>query len=353
MTSVELNGITAGYGGPPVLTDLDLSVTSGEFIAILGSSGSGKTTLLRVIAGFLKPLSGTVQFGDHIVSSAKVWVPTEKRKVGIVPQEGALFPHLDVIGNIEFGVKKSASSKMRVQEVLEMVRMSDYAKARPQELSGGQQQRIALARALAPHPEVLLLDEPFTALDAGLRTSLRSEVRQLLSDLGTTSILVTHDQEEALSIADRVAVMRNGQLVQLATPLNLYETPIDIDVARFVGDSVELKAELISPHHVRTSLGDIPVKSGSNTQSPSLVAVLRPEQLIVTLVGTENRDANSNGTVTNVNYHGHDSLIEIQLHSGEAVAVRVPGEPSVRTGEPVQVIASGDASTFPATSKSQ
>ena len=351
MTSVQLNGITAGYGGPPVLTELDLVVRSGEFIAILGSSGSGKTTLLRVIAGFLKPLSGTVAFGDHIVSSAKVWVPTEKRKVGIVPQEGALFPHLDVIGNIEFGVKKSPSSQMRVQEVLEMVGMSDYAKARPQELSGGQQQRIALARALAPRPEVLLLDEPFTALDAGLRTSLRAEVRQLLSDLGTTSILVTHDQEEALSIADRVAVMRNGQLVQLATPLDLYATPIDIDVARFVGDSVELKAELISPQHVRTSLGDIPVKSGSNTQSPSLVAVLRPEQLIVTLVGTENSDAN--GTVTNVNYHGHDSLIEIQLNSGEAVAVRVPGEPSVRTGEQVHVSASGDASTFPATLKSQ
>ena len=351
MTSVQLKGITAGYGGPPVLTELDLLVTSGEFIAILGSSGSGKTTLLRVIAGFLKPLSGTVEFGDHIVSSAKVWVPTEKRKVGIVPQEGALFPHLDVIGNIEFGVKKGSSSKLRVQEVLEMVGMSDYAKARPQELSGGQQQRIALARALAPRPEVLLLDEPFTALDAGLRTSLRSEVRQLLSDSGTTSILVTHDQEEALSIADRVAVMRNGQLVQLATPLNLYETPVDIDVARFVGDSVELKAELISPDQVRTSLGDIPVKSGSNTQSPSLVAVLRPEQLIVTSVGTENRDAN--GTVTSVNYHGHDSLIEVQLHSGEAVAVRVPGEPSVRAGEQVHVSASGDASTFPATSKSQ
>jgi iron(III) transport system ATP-binding protein len=351
VTSVQLNGITAGYGGAPVLTELDLSVISGEFIAILGSSGSGKTTLLRVIAGFLKPISGTVAFGHHIVSSSKVWVPPEKRKVGIVPQEGALFPHLDVIGNIAFGVKKSPHAETRVLEVLEMVGMSDYAKARPQELSGGQQQRIALARALAPRPEVLLLDEPFTALDAGLRTSLRSEVRQLLSELGTTSILVTHDQEEALSIADRVAVMRNGQLIQLATPLDLYEDPINLDVARFVGELVELSAEMISPQTVRTSLGDLPVKSGSVANSTDLIAVLRPEQLSVEATTVGDQSAISNGTVMNVNYHGHDSLVEVRLHSGEHVAIRVPGDSTVQPGEPVHVKATGNASTFPVVSK--
>jgi len=347
VTGVQLSEITANYGGAPVLTDLDLSVVSGEFIAVLGSSGSGKTTLLRVIAGFLKPVSGTVEFGDRIVSSTGVWVPPEKRRVGIVPQEGALFPHLDVIGNISFGVKKNAESANRVQEVLEMVGMSAFAKARPQELSGGQQQRVALARALAPRPEVLLLDEPFTALDAGLRTSLRSEVRQLLNDLGTTSILVTHDQEEALSVANRVAVMRNGHLVQFATPHHLYEEPLDLAVARFVGDSVELKAELISTQTVRTSLGDLPIKFGATLDSGSLIAVLRPEQLTVTATGADSRINTSNGTVTNVNYHGHDSLIDIRLHSGEPVAVRVPGEASVRLGDQVHVSATGEVSTFP------
>ena len=348
MTNVQVKGLTAGYGGPPILKDLNLSVDSGEFVAVLGSSGSGKTTLLRVLAGFLIPTEGTVAFGDHQVSGPGVWVPPEKRRVGIVPQEGALFPHLDVQKNVGFGLDKSPASKDRVIEVLTMVGMNDFADARPQELSGGQQQRVALARALAPHPDVLLLDEPFSALDAGLRTTLRTEVRELLTALGTTSIMVTHDQEEALSIADKVAVMRNGQLVQMSEPSALYQDPADIETARFVGDSVELSATYTGGDTVQTSLGSLRIRGNIPENTEAVTAVLRPEQLVM----VDPRPVGGSlapgglGTVHGITYHGHDSLVHVTLTSGESIAVRVPGESTVSLGEDVRVIPTGPASVY-------
>lgn len=348
MTNVRVEAVSAGYGGPPVLNDLDLVVNSGELVAVLGSSGSGKTTLLRVLAGFLTPTRGTVAFGDHQVSGPDVWVPPEKRRVGIVPQEGALFPHLNVRGNVAFGLPKSDASAERVAEVLAMVSMNDFADARPQELSGGQQQRVALARALAPRPEVLLLDEPFSALDAGLRATLRTEVRDLLTTLGTTTIMVTHDQEEALSIADKVAFMRNGQLVQMSKPSTLYQEPTDIETARFVGDSVELRAVYNGGETVDTSLGPIRARGEIPASARSVIAVLRPEQLVIvdphSAVG-----ANTGGGLGSVNaitYHGHDSLVHVTLKGGEPITVRVPGESVVSLGEQVRVIATGSASVF-------
>ena len=348
MTNVQVKGLTAGYGGPPILKDLNLSVDSGEFIAVLGSSGSGKTTLLRVLAGFLIPTEGTVAFGDHQVSGPGVWVPPEKRRVGIVPQEGALFPHLDVQKNVGFGLDKSPASKDRVIEVLTMVGMNDFANARPQELSGGQQQRVALARALAPRPDVLLLDEPFSALDAGLRATLRTEVRELLTALGTTSIMVTHDQEEALSIADKVAVMRNGQLVQMSEPSALYQDPADIETARFVGDSVELSATYTGGDTVQTSLGSLRIRGNIPENTEAVTAVLRPEQLVM----VDPRPVGGSlapgglGTVHGITYHGHDSLVHVTLTSGESIAVRVPGESTVSLGEDVRVIPTGPASVY-------
>lgn len=341
MTSVKVDSVTAGYGGPPVLTNINLDVNSGEFVSILGSSGSGKTTLLRVIAGFLKPTSGSVQFGDRTVSGAGIWVSPEKRNVGIVPQEGALFPHLDVWGNVAFGVKKATDSSMRVAEVLDMVGMSDFSSSRPQELSGGQQQRVALARALAPRPDVLLLDEPFTALDAGLRVALRTEVRDLLATLGTTSIMVTHDQEEALSISDRVAVMRNGEIIQCDSPTALYQHPYDIEVSRFVGDSVELTAKWSGPELVMTPLGELKVH-GTDQDSGPVIAVVRPEQLTLS-----QRDDTHNATVKHVVFHGHDSLVDVLLNSGELVTVRVPGASTYRPGALVTVDVDGIASAYP------
>lgn len=341
MTSVRVDSVTAGYGGPPVLSNINLEVHSGEFVAILGSSGSGKTTLLRVIAGFLKPTAGSVHFGDRTVSGAGMWVSPEKRNVGIVPQEGALFPHLDVRGNVAFGLKKETDSSARVAEVLEMVGMSDFSAARPQELSGGQQQRVALARALAPRPDVLLLDEPFTALDAGLRVSLRTEVSELLTGLGTTAIMVTHDQEEALSISDRVAVMRNGEIIQFDSPTNLYQHPYDIEVSRFVGDSVELIAQWSGPQSVTTPLGELQVHGSTQSYGP-VIAVVRPEQLTL-----NQRDDAHNATVKHVVFHGHESLVELQLHTGELVTVRVPGASTYSPGTLVTVEVDGAASTYP------
>lgn len=350
MTSVQVDSATAGYGGDPVLVDLNLSVASGEFVAVLGSSGSGKTTLLRVLAGFIRPSAGSVIFGTRAVSGPHAWIPPEDRHLGIVPQEGALFPHLDVRRNVGFGLDRSRESSRRVNEVLEMVSMQDFAASRPQELSGGQQQRVALARALAPHPDVLLLDEPFSALDANMRVSLRAEVRDLLKTLGTTAIMVTHDQEEALSIADKVAVMRDGRLVQMASPALLYQHPTDIAVARFVGDAVELPAVWNGTDSVDTPLGPVAVRSSSSSGAGAVLAVLRPEQLSVVKVGAVDNAplGGSLGTVSSVSYHGHDSLLHVRLASGQDIAVRTPGELTVEAGDSVRILVTGAANIYSA-----
>ena len=351
MTSVHVESVTAGYGGDPVLVDLNLAVESSEFVAVLGSSGSGKTTLLRVLAGFIRPSAGAVILGTRTVSGPHAWVPPEDRHLGIVPQEGALFPHLDVRRNVGFGLDRSRESSRRINEVLEMMSMQDFADARPQELSGGQQQRVALARALAPRPDLLLLDEPFSALDASMRVSLRAEVRDLLKALGTTAIMVTHDQEEALSIADKVAVMRDGRLVQMATPAELYQNPADIAVARFVGDAVELPATWTGSDSVDTPLGPVAVRSASNAGTGAVIAVLRPEQLVVADPHAID-DVNLGGgvgVVSSVAYHGHNSLLQVRLASGQDIAVRVPGVLTVAAGERVRILVTGAASIYPAT----
>ena len=349
MTSVDVRSLTAGYGGDAVLADLDLSVPSGEVAAVLGPSGSGKTTLLRVLAGFLKPASGTVSFGDRLVAGAgpgfpHAFVPPEKRRLGIVPQEGALFPHLDVSANVGFGLPR-ADSAPRIAEVLEMVGMSDHAHARPHELSGGQQQRVALARALAPRPDVILLDEPFTALDAALRVRLRAEVRELLGSLGTTALLITHDQEEALSTADLVAVLRDGRIVQVGTPVEVYDVPADLEVARFVGDAVELPA-VTRAGRVTCALGDIPVHSATPAPDGDAVVVLRPEQLVLSCP-VDAAALPGGGIVRETSYHGHDSLLRVELADGTSLPVRVPGgTPPPRPGEAVVVSVTGPGRVY-------
>jgi iron(III) transport system ATP-binding protein len=336
MTQVQVRGLDASYGADPVLTGLDLDVPSGAIAAVLGESGSGKTTLLRVLAGFLRPSAGTVAFGDRVVVGPGVWVPPEKRRVGIVPQEGALFPHLDVAGNIAFGLPRGSDS--RVEEVLELVGLAGMGRARPHELSGGQQQRVAVARALAPQPDVVLLDEPFTALDASLRTRLRAEVREVLAAVGTTAVLVTHDQEEALSTADVVAVMRDGRVVQTGTPEQVYGDPADLGVARFVGELVELPAASAIEGWVECALGRVEVAGAGST------LVLRPEQLSLScpLPG-----ATPSGVVRSTSYHGHDSLLTVELGDGSQVPVRVSGVSAPpRPGEPVVVTVSGRGHLF-------
>jgi iron(III) transport system ATP-binding protein len=339
MTEVRVRHLDAGYGNVQVLRDLELTVASGTLLAVLGASGSGKTTLLRVLAGFIRPTQGTLTFGDVEVAGPHAWIPPEKRGVGIVPQEGALFPHLDVAANVGFGLPKGSTN--RIEAALELVGMRDAIHARPHELSGGQQQRIALARALAPEPKVLLLDEPFTALDAGLRVRLRQEVKELLSSIGTTSIMVTHDQEEALSIAQQVAVMRGGRIVQIGSPADIYEHPADLHTARFVGDVVELPATLARAGVVNSPVGEVQVDA--DEQRDSGVLVLRPEQLVIVderPVGDE-PPTGASGLVRSATYHGHDSLFSVDLDGGGSIAVRVPGGGDVNPGDRVRVLVTG------------
>ena len=349
--ALSVTDLVVGYGGPPVVRGVNLDVASQEFLAILGASGSGKTTLLRAIAGYLRPEEGAISIGGVVVvdSRSRTWLPPEKRRVGIVPQEGALFPHLDVAGNIAFGLHDRKQAKARVSEMLEMVDLVGLESARPHELSGGQQQRIALARALAPAPSLLLLDEPFSSLDAALRADVRSEVRGLLADIGTATILVTHDQEEALSLADRVAVMSAGGIQQVDEPWMIYEKPATLDIARFVGDLVELSVQNLEDRTAHTALGLVPlVGMEDDDQGPGdsrRTVVLRPEQLVLVaerpVGGTAGADAGTLGEVESISYHGHDSLTRVRLHDGTTVSVRSPGGSALRIGEPVRVLVTG------------
>ena len=356
MSGVVVRGLCAGYGGKDVLNCLDLEVPSGSLAAVLGTSGSGKTTLLRVLAGFIRPSGGSVSFGERVVARAgadapDVYVPPEKRRVGIVPQEGALFPHLTVSANVGFGLPRG--SRTRIHEVLDMVDMRDYAQARPHDLSGGQQQRVALARALAPRPDIILFDEPFGALDAGLRTQLRAQVREVLRAQGTTAVLVTHDQDEALSTADLVAVMRGGRIVQTGTPREIYEAPIDLGVARFVGDAVELPATT-DANGVSCALGEIAVDDADRSamgasMTGGAVVVLRPEQLVLSPCDRQAGVATRDGVVRDTAYFGHDSLLRVDLADGTSIQVRVTGGTALpRPGDPVRLSVTGEGRLFEA-----
>ena len=238
MKELRVAGAAKAFGSQPVLHDVDLLVPAGSFTAILGSSGSGKTTLLRIIAGFERLDGGVVRLGGEIVDDAgRMFVPSEQRRIGYVPQEGALFPHLSVGRNVAFGLPRGSGRAGRVDDLLALVGLSGYRRRFPHQLSGGQQQRVALARALAIGPEIVLLDEPFSSLDAAMRASVRADVLSVLRRAGTTSILVTHDQDEALSMADQVAVLRGGVIAQLGSPADLYRRPRDVELAQFLGES--------------------------------------------------------------------------------------------------------------------
>lgn len=257
MTSVlSLQQINKSIAGNQVLKNLNLEVKEHEFLAILGSSGSGKTTLLRLISGFDSPDSGQIQIGGKSVFGAQSSVSAEERRVGFVPQDAALFPHLSVAKNIEFGLNKmpAALRAQRVAELLQLVDLVGFEERMPHQLSGGQRHRVALARALAPKPQLILLDEPFSSLDAELRVRLREDVRTVIAKTGTTAILVTHDQEEALSIASRVAVLRDGEFAQIGIPSEIYQAPADVEMATFLGDSVIING-VVKDDKVVTDLG--------------------------------------------------------------------------------------------------
>ncbi|GAA1929111.1 ABC transporter ATP-binding protein [Streptomyces sodiiphilus] len=349
MTDLHISGLTASYGrGAPVLRGLDLHVPAGELTAVLGPSGCGKTTLLRIVAGFLRPDSGSVEVGGRTVTGPGVHLPPERRAIGIVAQEGALFPHLSVARNVAFGLTGLAGAarlrrRARVEEMLELVGLAGFGSRMPHELSGGQQQRVSLARALAPRPALVLLDEPFNALDSALRTGLRADVRAALKATGATAVLVTHDQQEALSAADRVAVLRDGQVAQTGTPQEVYEHPADPWVAGFVGDAVLLPGSAEGTA-ARTALGSIPLMAGSGRGSGTVV--LRPEQFVL----RDPAGAPLRGTVADVCFYGHDAVVSVAVAGlDRTVDVRHPGPVAVRPGQETGLAITGQAVLHPAT----
>jgi len=278
---VELDAVTKSYQDPahPAVDRLSLRVAGGETVALLGPSGCGKTTLLRLIAGFEAPDSGSVVVAGRTVSSTTVFVPPEGRRIGFVFQDYALFPHLDVLGNVAFGLRERSAKarRERAREVLDLVGLTVFARRFPGQLSGGQQQRVALARALAPGPDLILLDEPFSNLDAALRAGTRDEVRRILERSGATTLLVTHDQEEAMTFADRLAVMRAGRLEQEGAPEETYLAPRTAFVAGFLGRTNLVRGEATG-ETVRTSLGEVPL---ARTSFGQVLVSLRPEDLVL------------------------------------------------------------------------
>jgi iron(III) transport system ATP-binding protein len=354
MTELTINGLFKSYGGKPVLTGLDLTVPDGSLTAILGPSGSGKTTLLRVVAGFERADAGTVRLAGRTVDDGRRQDPPETRRIGYVPQEGGLFPHRTVEGNVGFGLRRGPGRRQRVMELLEQVGLAELAGRYPHQLSGGQQQRVALARALAIEPDLVLLDEPFAGLDAHLRAGLRDEVRQILHDAGTTTLLVTHNQDEALSAADFVAVLRDGRIAQQARPHELYTGPADGGLASFVGDA-NLIDGLLEPgpggdgHVVVTALGRLPARwHGERPPSPGRVtALLRPEQIVV---ASANGSEGPLGRVVRSAYYGHDTLLQIQMDSEPSespLLARTRGHAQLGPGDSCAVGAAGAALVWP------
>jgi iron(III) transport system ATP-binding protein len=261
MAIIEVQRVTKRYQQTVAVRSCDIQVASGEILALLGPSGSGKTTLLRLIAGFERPDEGRIVISDRTVvdSAASIWVPAEDRGVGMVFQDYALFPHLTVAQNVRFGLRNGSKSdrQNRVDELLRLTELFPYGGRYPHELSGGQQQRVALARALAPRPPVVLLDEPFNGLDPELRPQMRREIAAILRRLGTAAVLVTHDQEEALGMADQVAVIRNGELQQVGTPEDIYYSPATTFVAGFVGHA-DFIPGVVCGRQVQTEIGIFP-----------------------------------------------------------------------------------------------
>jgi iron(III) transport system ATP-binding protein len=343
MTALTVRGVTKSYGSIPVLEGIDLHVPAESFTAVLGPSGCGKTTLLRLIAGFDDPNTGTIAFGDEVVFGGGRSAPAQRRRVGYVPQEGALFPHLDIAANIMFGLPRRARrDSARVGELLELVGLnSSVARRLPHQLSGGQQQRVALARALAPSPSVVLLDEPFSSLDAGLREGTRRAVAAALRTARATAVLVTHDQGEALSLADQVAVMRSGRLVQLDAPATLYRSPRDAGVARFVGEAVLLPA-IVRGGVASCALGDVAVREPGSDGSAEIL--VRPEQIEL---HAEARTGAVSARVADVSYFGHDAAVRLEvLPGGPPVLARVHGHDLPALGSEVWLTVTGDAPAF-------
>jgi iron(III) transport system ATP-binding protein len=361
MMALEAAGVWKSYGAVPVLRGVSLSVRPGALTAILGASGAGKTTLLRVVAGFEPADAGTVTLGGMTVDGKRERVPPERRHIGYVPQDGALFPHLTVHANVAFALSRGWGAGWRAGaggrrgrpaglagEMLDLVGLADLGGRYPHELSGGQQQRVAIARALASRPRLVLLDEPFAALDASLRSTVRADVLGALRATGTTGVLVTHDQDEALSVADYIAVLRDGTVTQAGTPAEVYSAPVDPWTAAFVGTANLLPGVLEPDGHgeprVRTALGSHALRDVLDGRQPQarareVTVLVRPEQ--VTLFG------GVAGTVSETSYHGHDALVTVDVAGLGTVRSRTSGATAPALGDKVNLGVADPVTAWP------
>ncbi len=326
--AIRCRALTRRFGAVEAVAGFDLTAAAGSVVSVLGPSGSGKTTALRMIAGFEAPDEGTIEIGGEPVAGPGLNVPPERRKVGMVFQHYALFPHLDVAGNVGYGLKRNGDREARVLEVLEMVGLPKAGRRMPHELSGGEQQRVALARALAPKPDVILLDEPFSNLDAPQRDRVRREVRSILVEARATALFVTHDQEEALAMSDEVAVMRDGRIIQQGSPTDLYLEPADPWVARFLGEAEFLPGHIGSQPEVHTVFGRFPTSSAIRGD---VEVMIRPEA--VRLVPNPSGHA----LVVGREFYGHDQLITLHHEGGQQLLSRSGPLPRIEVGDRVDI----------------
>ncbi len=335
---LRISGLTINYGAVVAVRNLELELERGKILALLGPSGCGKTTTLRAIAGFEPPNEGgVIEIDGEKVVGKNVFVPPEKRRVGVVFQDYALFPHLTVERNIAFGLSGNKKSN-RVGEVLSLARLDGMGERMPHELSGGQQQRVALARALAPEPSVILLDEPFSNLDAALRAEVRRDMKSILTDAGATSVFVTHDQDEALSLADEVAVMLGGRIVQSAAPEKLYHSPATKEVASFVGEANFLPGTLDGDGKVRCALGRFPA---NDSLSGNVEVMVRPESLRL------EKGGGGEARILDREFYGHDQLVRLALDSGEEITARLASGCAFDAGDRASVRIAGKVVVFP------
>ena len=326
---LEVSHVTCAYTQHPAVRDISLSVNQGEILCILGPSGCGKTTILRGIAGFQKVSAGRITLNGQVVSSPTIHIPAERRKVGMVFQDYALFPHLCVADNIGFGLKpwEEQSRKSKINSMMELVGLGGFERRYPHELSGGQQQRVALARALAPNPVMVLMDEPFSNLDPDMTVKMRKELYHLLRQTQTTSILVTHDHHEAFAMADQVAVLYEGRLVQCDTPESIYHLPSCPFVAEFVGQADFIPGN-IQNGTVETELGAF-TNQGNYQGSQNVLVMLRPDDLQITHVGS------GNARIESRQFRGSENLYGIRLASGRLVHCSAPSTEIYDVDSPV------------------
>ncbi len=337
---IHLQGVECRYPGSdsPAISDFNLLIRPGEFVSILGRSGAGKTTALRVVAGFEQVSSGYVRVGGQLVGSSFVHIPPDQRRIGLVFQDYALFPHLTVAKNVEFGLKDLPADErsVRIAPVLEMVGMSGYESRYVHELSGGQQQRVAIARALAPDPVALLLDEPFSNLDRQLRAALRRDIKEIVRKTGATTLLVTHDREEALATSDRIAVMGQNYIEQIGTPEEVYQNPVSADVAKLIGPC-ELIPGVFRGGVVMTEAGVFPTRvtaDNSISDGQQVLALMRASELEIEVAG---EDEQRTGTVELREFEGEFSEYSIRLDSGTLLRVRRRAANGIKVGNRVKI----------------